>query len=132
MTAKELKRFRSKKNTLLLVSKAYGRGAQLLHNKVDNSRKKYLRGECPHCKTLAFLKHIIVTRDEITFPFCSLDCVRDHCVEMTKGMESDEYILSEFRSEYFGTTVNITGDRANYVRNLIQSSRLGGYDPTKY
>ena len=132
MTAKELKQFRSKKNTLLLVSKAYGRDTQLLHNKNDNSRKTYRKAECLECKKLEFLKHIILTKDGSEFPFCSLDCVRNHCVEMTKGQDSDEYILSELRSEYLGTTVNFTGGHGNFVRNAIQSNRTGGYDPTDY
>jgi hypothetical protein len=132
MTAKELKKFRSKKNTLLLVAKAYGRDAQLLHDKNDNSRKKHLKGECLECKKTEFLKHIILTKDDSKFSFCSLDCVRDHCLEMTKDRDSDEYILSEYRSMYFGTTVNVIGDRSNFVRNIIQSNRLGGHDPTQY
>lgn len=132
MTPKELKNFRSKKNTLLLVSKAFGRDAQLLHNKNDNSRKKHLKKRCLECKKTEFLKHIVLTKDGTEFSFCSPDCVRNYCMGMTEDQDSDEYILSEYRSEYMGTTVNVTGDRSNFVRNTIQSNRLGGYDPTQY
>ena len=116
MTAKERKFYRSKKGTLALVAKIYGRNATILHRKFENS-KKDLKGACMNCGEDNVLKHSILINNK-ELPFCSLDCLRENCMEGDDAMESKDFIISEYRSEFFGPTVQFS-DGINHFRNSI-------------
>ena len=117
MTAKERKYLRSKKGTLALVAKVYGRNATILHRKFENTKKDY-RGTCVTCGEIHILKHSIIIPKVGEVPFCSLDCLRENCMDETQGMESKDFIISEYRSEYLGPTVGFS-DGMNHFQNSI-------------